>query len=44
MMGLPAKDLFRDRKELIEDAYDMQSERIAYVTQEDSLNQREVVS
>lgn len=36
MRGLPAGDLFRDRHELVEQAYDMQSERIAYVEQHES--------
>lgn len=44
MMGLPASDLFRDQNELIEQAYDMQSERIAYVEQSESPSRSETVS
>ncbi len=44
MMGLPASDLFRDQDELVQQAYDMQSERIAYVEQQESTPRGEQVS
>jgi len=43
MMGLAAADLFRDHSELIEQAYDMQSERIAFVEQPESSSRTETV-
>jgi len=38
LMRLPSQDLFRDRKELIEEAYDKQAEKIAYVEPEPAPN------
>jgi hypothetical protein len=33
LCGLPQHDLFRSREELVEQAYDLQGNRIAYVAQ-----------
>ncbi len=44
LVGLPPKDLFRQRRELVEQAYDLQSERIAYVERDDTARPEEAVS
>jgi uncharacterized protein (DUF488 family) len=44
IVGLPTADLFHDRSELIELAYDLQGERIAYMESESSPIQNEDVA
>jgi len=43
VVGLPANDLFRDRRDLIEQAYDTQSERLAFTENKPSARRREAV-